>query len=281
MGRALLLVFLTLIATLGCSQSNELLPRGPSEPVTQGAPGTEPASPSNRLPSIGRLVVREAELLVWCDDYLGVAREIQEVVTKFGGYVVESDVVDLRDGSGPRQASLTVMVPADELEHFLTAVAEQPSVSRVASERVRSSDVTEETLDLAARRRTLERTEARLQALLERAQTIDEILRLEQELTRVRTEIEQIVERQRFLERRIQYAEVRLLLVPTPRLGEPGFLETFQEAWSASLFFLRVVIRGTLWAIVLTWWIWGTLLVMAALLLLWWRRRPSRRTLPA
>lgn len=275
MGRVLLWLCLVLIISLGCKQSTELLPRGPTEPMTQSAPGAEATSPGSRLPSGGRLIIREAELLVECDDPIAVARGVQHLVTKLGGFVAESDVAEPGNKSGPRQASLIVMVPADKLEDFLATVAEQPGVSRVPSERVRSSDVTEEVLDLTARRRTLERTEARLQTLLERAQTIDEILRVEQELTRVRTEIEQVVERQQFLERRIQYARVALLLVPSPRRLEPGFTETAREAWSASLFFLRVVIRSAVWAIVLPWWMWSTLLVTVVLGLLWWRRRFS------
>lgn len=268
---ALVLLFLT----VGCRTSSESATEGsaPAGSSAPGAPSEERVFAGDTLPALGRLVVREAELLVECRDSHAAARELQLLVVEFGGFVAEAELVELESERAPSQASFRAMVPAQRLEAFLSDVARRPSVERVASERVRSQDVTEETLDLAARLRTFERTEARLLSLLDRAESIDETLRIEQELARVRTEIERMRERQRFLEQRIAYAEVRVLLVPAPRSEEPSIGETVRAAWTASLALASAVLRGALWTTILTWWLWSPLVVTIVALRAWWRRR--------
>ncbi len=225
---------------------------------------------------IGRFVVREAEVTLQCWDYRRATAEIQRKISDYGGYVAEADISDLRGPGSPRWASLTVLVPEQRLQAFLSELAAVAGVERVASQRLRSRDVTEETIDLAARRRALETTEQRMLDLLNRAQTIDEVLRVEQELARIRTELEQLAERARYLERRTTFAEVRISLVPTTEATEPSLGQTARQAWETSLALLRIVLRTTVWVSVALWWIWCILIVALLGLLVFWRGRAAR-----
>lgn len=226
--------------------------------------------------ALGRFVVREAEVTLECGDYRRAAAEIQRKISDYGGYVAEADISDLRGSSAPRFASLTVLVPEQRLQSFLSDLAAVGGVERVASQRLLSRDVTEETIDLAARRRALEATEQRMLDLLNRAQTIDEVLRVEQEPARVRTELEQLAERARYLERRTTFAEVRLSLVPTTEATEPSLGQTARQAWQTSLALLRIVLRRTVWISVALWWIWCILIVAFLVLAVFWRGRAGR-----
>jgi len=221
----------------------------------------------------GRLVVQEAELLVESADIGRAADAFQSLTRSFGGYVGVADVATGTESSEPNQAKLTLLVPADRFEEFLAVLKGSTDVLSVRSEIRRQNDVTDAVIDYAARRRSLERTEARLQQLLERATTIDEVLRVEHELTRVRTEIERIAAQQADLERRIAYAEVRVLVVP-PTVTEVRSLgESAREAWRTSLFLLRMLLYGIVWTVILSWWLLAGAAVAAVVLVGLWRRR--------
>mgnify|MGYP001251333538 FL=1 len=221
----------------------------------------------------GRLVVQEAELLVESADIRRAADAFQSLTRSFGGYVGVADIATGTESSEPNQAKLTLLVPADRFEEFLAVLKGSTDVLSVRSEVRRQNDVTDAVIDYAARRRSLERTEARLQQLLERATTIDEVLRVEQELTRVRTEIERIAAQQAELERRIAYAEVRVLVVPPTVTESRSLGETAREAWRTSLFLLRMLLHGIVWAVILSWWLLAGAAAAAVVLVGLWRRR--------
>jgi hypothetical protein len=71
----------------------------------------------------------------------------------------------------------------------------------VTSERTSSKDVTEEYVDLSAKLQNLEATEEQLLRIMEKAETVEEILNVQRELSRTRGEIEQTKARMQYLER--------------------------------------------------------------------------------
>ena len=71
----------------------------------------------------------------------------------------------------------------------------------VTSETTSSRDVTEEYVDLKARLENLEATEIQLHSIMQKAETVEEILEVQRELSKVRGEIEQVKARMQYLER--------------------------------------------------------------------------------
>ncbi|MCX7622572.1 MAG: DUF4349 domain-containing protein [Thermomicrobium sp.] len=234
---------------------------GPKErtattPVVTGGGSGSSVEPAATSWSGGneRFVVCEAELVLEGAAIGRVADRVQALARQYGGYVGEAEIATGTEASEPNQARLVVLVPSERLEDFLAAVTSLPEIVRVPSRIERRNDVTDAVIDVAARRRSLERTEARLQELLGRASTIDEILRVEQELSRIRAEIERLAARENELQRRIAYAEVRILVVPWVRQGQPTLAETVREAWATSLLFLRLVVHAFVRIVVSSWW---------------------------
>ena len=276
--RWLLVLTLLVLVISACTRAGRPSPgvatAVPPVPSSGGSTLGERAADNRSV--IGRFVVREAEVTLECGDYRHAAAEIQRKISDYGGYVAEADISDPRGPTAPRFASLTVLVPEERLQSFLDDLAAVAGVERVTSQRLLSRDVTEETIDLAARRRALEATEQRMLDLLNRAQTIDEVLRVEQELARIRSELEQLAERARYLERRTTFAEVRISLVPTTEATEPSLGQTAEHAWETSLALLRIVLRATVWVSVALWWVWGILMVASLGLIVFWRRRAER-----
>lgn len=102
-----------------------------------------------------------------------------------GGYVAASD--ERNDGDSAT-ASVTYRIPADQWDEALSAL--RGFGARVVAENTKSEDVTAQVIDLEARIANLQSTEAALQAIMARATMITDVLKVQAELTDVRSDIE-------------------------------------------------------------------------------------------
>jgi hypothetical protein len=113
----------------------------------------------------------------------------------------------------PATASITMRVPAEALQALQDDIA---SVGTVISQTASASDVTQQYVDLAARLKNLKAEEARLRSFFDEATKVSELLSIEQELARVRGEIEAMQAQVDYLERQVARATL------TVTLSEPG-----------------------------------------------------------
>jgi hypothetical protein len=134
-----------------------------------------------------------------------LAKSIDEIVdaaVELGGYVSKQD-----------DRSVTVRVPS---KHFRSAMREMEEVGEVLHRGVQAQDVSEEFHDLGVRLKSLLATRSRLEQFLTRAKTIPEVLRVEQELSRLNGEIDRIQGRLRFLEARASFSTITVTLDARP-----------------------------------------------------------------
>jgi len=143
-----------------------------------------------------RMIVRTGNISLVVEDVPVAMGQISELADSFGGYVVSSK----RWGKEERLAgSITIRVPA---EHFGDAIkALRKLAVEVSSESTSSKDVTEEYVDLSAKLQNLEATEEQLLKIMEKAETVEDILNVQRELSKTRGEIEQTKGRMQYLER--------------------------------------------------------------------------------
>ncbi|HJZ87195.1 MAG TPA: DUF4349 domain-containing protein [Polyangia bacterium] len=180
------------------------------EPERQaGKPGSE------------KLVV-EAWVTVVTDDVQPVAQAIRRHVEEIGGHVTEDRVGGVAAASWEGQ--LKVRLPPATVPAFLDWLARQGDL---VSRRVSATDVSRQFFDHEIALRNLELTLARLQKVLEHQSIkVEEILRVEQEMTRVRTQIEQIKGTLRWLGDAVAFSTVEIRLTgkrPIPRLADAKF----------------------------------------------------------
>jgi hypothetical protein len=150
---------------------------------------------------------------------------------------------------------------------------------QVRSESSEASEVTEEYTDLQARLRNQEATEAQLLELLNKAETIPDILAVQDKVSQVRLEIERVQGRINVLDSLTSMATITVELaafVPQERGGDQGWAaNAWDVAWEGSQ--ITVVVLGStaiVGAMVLAW------LAIPALVIafVWWRfgKRLSR-----
>jgi hypothetical protein len=164
-----------------------------------------------------KLVV-EAWIRLQADDVAAAAAAVTARVEADGGRVVSSNLVGA--GRAASSAALELRVPPGKAAAFAGWLE---SLGVIESKRTLASDVGKQMFDQELALKNLELTMARLQKLVEKDVPVKELLEIEQEMTRVRGEIERVKGEQRWLADRVALATVTLTIVreggpidPTP-----------------------------------------------------------------
>ena len=214
-----------------------------------------------------RLVVKTAEIGIRAGDVRGSAEEARRAAERFGGEVLSSRIYV---GSGPVSADLVLSVPSGEFEVALDEL--RGLGDRVTTDTVEGQDVTEEFVDLESRERNLLAAEESLLTLYDRAESVEDTLTVERELTDIRGQIEEVQGRIRYLERRTATSEIVLhlepVVAPAPAKETWSAYSVAARAWVASLDVLQAAATATISAVVFCWWLVPPLAVGVLL----WRR---------
>jgi hypothetical protein len=176
----------------------------------------EIANPSGDLTVLersNRMIVKNADLrLMVADTDVAIDRSMQ-IVGDAGGYIVSSRVW-YQDyyGNNLKYAAVTIGVPVDEFENVMRRL--RGVAVRVLDENATGEDVTDQYVDLQSQLVNLEATRARIQEFLKDAKTVEEALRVNQELTNIEAQIEQIKGRMNYLTDRSAFSTITINLEP-------------------------------------------------------------------
>ena len=160
--------------------------------ATQGAdasPHVQKPGPPEQAARAQPKIIKTGELAFEVAKYDEALQQAEAIVGQFGAFI--ADVQAQEQAGGAMLGRLTIRVVP---EHFEALFAALKTVGRVEAENVKAADVTAQYVDLEARIRSLQITEQRLQELIKSKSFIDKIadlLEIERELTRVRSQIEQ------------------------------------------------------------------------------------------
>jgi hypothetical protein len=147
-------------------------------------------------PALGRKIIYTADLALVVEDFARAEPEVGRLVQKYQGYIAEMTL--LGSPGAKRSARWKVRVPVESFESFLADIARLGELERNTRS---SDDVSAEYYDLDARIKNKRVEEARLQKILEEnTGKIEDVLKVETELSRVRGEIEQMEGRLRMLQ---------------------------------------------------------------------------------
>jgi hypothetical protein len=142
-----------------------------------------------------RMIVRTGDMAMVVDDVESSIDSIKQLAETYEGWVVSSSM--WKNGEA-LAGSISIRVLAEHFDSALKAL--RAMAVEVQYENTSSRDVTEEYVDLSASLENLEATEQQLQVIMDKAETVEDILDVQRELTRVRGEIEQTKARMQYLE---------------------------------------------------------------------------------
>jgi type II secretory pathway pseudopilin PulG len=181
-----------------------------------------------------RRIIYDAEVRLVVKKVADVETEINKYLKQVDGYVAEASV-DRTQGE-ELTGHWKLRVPVTKFDSFLDEVAK---LGVAEDRRQTAQDVTEEYVDLEAQIANKKRLEERIVALLKDATgKIKDVLEVENQLSRVRGEIEQLEGRLRYLTNRTDFTTVSI----TAREEEnyvppaaPTFVNRIAQAWTTSI----------------------------------------------
>lgn len=250
-------------------------PGGDSQFVAFQAAADEAADPD--APPIQRKIIYTARLDVVVEQFDPVPAQVEQLAQAHGAFISNSSI-DTASGR-PRSGTWTIRVPVGRYAQLLQAADELGELQRRTED---SQEVTAEYFDVQTRLRNKEREEERLlEHLASATGTLEEILAVEKELARVRTESEQLAGRLRMLNDLTSLSTVTIHVseirgyVP---VESPTFATRIGRVWSQSLAGLLDVGQGLVLAAValIPWAIVCAIPTLALIALLKRRSRPGR-----
>jgi hypothetical protein len=208
------------------------------------------------------LIIKTGTIAVQVEDLdAAIATATQQVKAR-GGYTSGSE----RAGDGDNaRASMTFRIPASSWEDVLAGF--RTLGVKVLDERSSTEEVTGQVVDLAARIKNLQATEAAVQGIMTRATEIDDILQVQSELTQIRGQIEQLAAQKSHLEEQAAFSTITVTfsLKPVPLVVErPGFdPATEVDAAMGSLTgMLEQVTKAGIWFVI----VWVPVLLVVGLI---------------
>src|SRR3989440_3831967 len=283
--RKLALLLAAPLFLAACAQSAPSATSASGRAVGAPAPAVDAASgfganaaPEKGIPTVvvsaDRNLILTAKIDMRSKDPWATSDRAQAIANGLGG-----DVLNLtQSGSGDtRSASLTIRVPssrfADALQQLRTLEGE------VETSGVSAQDVTDQFVDLQARLTAKQAEEQRYLAILNRANTIDEIRKVDASLANVRTQIEQLTGQINSIKQRTDFSTISMSIstiavLPgdtTTKAWDPA--KTVTRALAALGAMLQVFADVVIWLLVFGW---LPLLALAAAGFLARARRPAR-----
>ena len=270
-----LAIGILLAGLVGCGGASKTeSPRPAAAPAAKSNVAVPPAagaSNDGKQPvAATRKLIETAQVTLESRDLPLTEAKVHALLAKRQGKMDASNVT--LDSNGRRNGSYTLRLPAGQLREFVDELAAIPDVV-VRQRNLSTQDVTEEFVDISARLENMQRHETRLREILAKANTVDEILKVEKELASVRGQIESTTGRIRALSGRIDLSTVSLRISEVTVITETNFggklLAIIRDSWVAAG---DVVLYLGATIIVLS-----PLAILIALGVWYWKRRQKKQ----
>ena len=163
---------------------------------------------------------------------------LHSAIKSLGGIIVAENAYNLSN-VGYRSMHLTVRIPQENYDAFLAGLSEVYNIASISNS---VDNLTERYYDNENRLRSYRVQEERLFAMLEKAETVEEMLQIESRLCDVQYQIESLTNTQKTIDNDVKYAtfyislsEVKKYTSPTPQTFGDRLSETVENSGEAFL----------------------------------------------
>lgn len=179
-------------------------------------------------------LVYTSRLTVDTTEFDAYADAVRQKVSELGGYIEQSEVSGDAENGG-RSLYMTIRVPAEK-RNELTDTAKSNAKVRSQSESV--EDVTLEYVDVQSHIEALQTEQQTLLGLLEKADSIDTTLAIQNQLTEVRYQLESYSSRLKVMQNQVDYSTLELSAYEVTRVTateKDTFLTRLKDRFVGSL----------------------------------------------
>lgn len=241
-----------------------------AEKQPQPAGQADPAAPA---------VISTGTVSLEAEDVGRARLDVRKIVDTYRGTVTEQETTTGEKGE-VSTARLVLRVPS---ARFADATADLEDVATLTGSTSSGEDVSTQVIDIEARVRAQRKSVERIEALLARAESLQQVVSIESQLARRQADLDSLVAQQTWLADQTSLSTINVYIEQpaeeTEEDGEEtadGFLGGLSEGWDS--FVAGGVAVLTVLGFVLPWLVLLTLLALPVWLLL--RRRSSRRPAP-
>ncbi|HEV2218385.1 MAG TPA: DUF4349 domain-containing protein [Candidatus Dormibacteraeota bacterium] len=254
----------------------QALQQAPDKSTTVVPPGTTTIAPTQPepMPIQGPLVIRQAQLTVSVasGSFDSKLADVRQLVELEQGFIAGTDAQvnpQLADDR-IRTGVISFMVPAKNFDETIDSLAR---LGKVQNEHISGQDVSAQYVDLQARLANEEAQRNAMLALLQRAQSVSDIIAVQNQLGQITQQIEELKGQIQYLDHNTSYSTVTVNIVeagaPAPVVAGDtwGFVTALGDAAHNFVTTINYIVTG-LGAI-------GPVLVLLALAYFGWRRLGS------
>ena len=198
-----------------------------------------------------RLIIKTGNLSVVVEDVPETIAELTRFAETNGGFVVRSSVSE--HGLAPT-GSVVIRVPSGL---FDVSIMQAKSMGDVQSESTSGRDVTEEFVDLDAQLSNLRATESQFLEIMKKAYNIQDILSVQRELSQVRSQIERIQGKMKYLKESADLSTITVNLSTDPNLLPVVDDGNTWKPWAvvknavrSMIEALQIVFAGLIWLVI-------------------------------
>lgn len=192
----------------------------------EGDPGSGSGSTGSiTVPDDGRKVILTAEVRMEAKDYDTALRDLLSTVTGMGGYVSNREDY----GYDRRETMLTLRIPSTHYADFIDGLPGIANVTRLVQS---SQDITDSYIETESYLASLTTQQNRLLELMEQAESLEDLLAIEDRLATVRAELQYYASLKNSYDSRLTYSTVTLTLweVKDYTVIKPTFGEKLWES---------------------------------------------------
>jgi F0F1-type ATP synthase assembly protein I len=233
------------------SSSNEdkqLAGPGSQSGLTKSAETSKSKDESSGLPT-KRMIIYTVNMSMVVKDFDSSAKLINTMVDESNGYVVSSQLSSGDDGGG-KYGTFTIKVPAESLTSFTDKISQ---IGEVKSLNKNGEDVTEQWVDLSARLQNMKIEEKHYQDMYDKAKNVDEMLKVRNELGRVRGDIEALQGKLNYLKTNTSMATIVLSLSQKGHATPKSFWDfkgTAGDALTVLKYLIKLVIALAIYGVI-------------------------------
>ncbi|MCC8017089.1 MAG: DUF4349 domain-containing protein [Lachnospiraceae bacterium] len=154
-------------------------------------------------------LIRTVNMNVETTEFDAFIGAVEARAEELGGYVESSELSASSSAYATRWGSMTIRIPADSLDEFVSLVGENATVTYTSES---TEDVTLTYVDLESHLTALRTEQETLLTMLEAAETIEDIIAIQSQLTDVRYEIESYESQLRVYDNKVNYSTVYLYI---------------------------------------------------------------------
>lgn len=248
--------------------ADEMVMSKSAVPPPPAAPAPRQAEESSaNIEAAGPKIIREGGVTFETSDLKQTRAFLDSLILRNEAYLANDDQYKFDDRVEER---LVIRVPADNFDDLLHEL--EGSVERFDSRTISARDVTEEFLDVSLRIQIKKETEQRYRDILTKAKTVRDILEVERYIGRIRTEIESLEGRLKYLENRISFSALTVTfyqLKPEAVGFSSQFTVALKNGWNSFMLFVLGVV--SLWPFIL-----AGLILLLILLVIAGRRKKAQ-----